>query len=201
MTAELPYPIWYIFYNLFLVLVAGVVTYGLARLLQDKRRDGGFWAMFFGLFLVWLAFFPNTIYLVAEFRHIFGFCAGEASDICSSEAWLLPVFFVYSWIGYFSFVTLLYYLQKNLYQGGFKKISLYFPVAVIPVLALGMLLGLVDRFNSYDLIFNFCIIARRAFWYLTSFDGLWLLVFYSGMMYLLFLAPGSGSKLGLKIRK
>ena len=103
------------------------------------------------LFIFWLIFFPNTAYIITDIRHLLNYCPLDSlNKVCSANAWMIIVFFTYSSFGWVSFYYLLK-LMSDLANEIFKRLRPSFFVAlIIPITSLGVLLGLLNRFNSWD---------------------------------------------------
>ncbi len=104
------------------------------------------------LFIFWLLFFPNTAYLITDVRHLLDYCPINSPDrVCVNNAWMIIFFFVYGCLGWLSF----YYILKSmssLINKIFKKISTNFFVCImIPLTSFGILFGLLNRLNSWDI--------------------------------------------------
>ena len=103
------------------------------------------------LFLFWLVVFPNSAYIITDIRHLVSYCPLNSPDkVCPDNAWMIIVFFTYASLGWVTF----YYnlkLMSNLAHEIFKWLKPYFFAAlIIPITSLGILLGLLNRFNSWD---------------------------------------------------
>lgn len=103
------------------------------------------------LFIFWLIFFPNTAYIITDIRHLLNYCPFDSlNKVCSINAWMIIVFYTYASFGWVSFYFILK-LMSNLASEIFKKLQPYFfAVLIIPITSLGVLLGLLNRFNSWD---------------------------------------------------
>lgn len=103
------------------------------------------------LFIFWLLFFPNTAYIITDIRHLLNYCPFDSPNkVCAANGWMIIVFFTYSSFGWVSFYYLLK-LMSNLANEIFSGLRPYFFAAlVIPLTSLGVLLGLLNRFNSWD---------------------------------------------------
>lgn len=103
------------------------------------------------LFIFWLLFFPNTAYIITDIRHLLNYCPLDSPDrVCPANAWMIIVFFAYSCSGWVSFYYLLK-LMSDLANEIFKKLRpQFFAALIIPLTSLGVLLGLLNRFNSWD---------------------------------------------------
>ncbi|MDP2736277.1 MAG: DUF1361 domain-containing protein [bacterium] len=103
------------------------------------------------LFIFWLLLFPNTAYIITDIRHLLNYCPVDSlSKVCPANAWMIIVFFIYSSFGWVAFYYLLK-LMSDLLSEIFSKLRPYFFAAlIIPITSLGVLLGLLNRFNSWD---------------------------------------------------
>lgn len=141
------------------------------------------------LFIFWLLFFPNTAYIITDIRHLLNYCPFDSPDkVCVANAWMIIVFFTYSSFGWVSFYYLLK-LMSNLVNEIFSSLRPdFFAVLVIPLSSLGVLLGLLNRFNSWD-VFLFPVWLSQAF--LVYFSDInyfidWLI--FTFFLYLLYFA-------------
>lgn len=103
------------------------------------------------IFIFWLLFFPNTAYIITDIRHLLNYCPIDSpNNVCSANAWMIIVFFVYSVFGWVSFYYILK-LMSDLANKIFSKLRPdFFAALIIPIASLGVLLGLLNRFNSWD---------------------------------------------------
>ncbi len=138
------------------------------------------------LFFLWGAFFPNIPYLFTEGRHLIDVCELENSRdilVCMKNSGWSTLFYAYSSLAIIPFVDSLEKISQllgKIFAGFFQKL---FPIIFIPISALGVQIGLVGRFNSWD-IFNVKklleFISSQPFifqdWLITTF-GLYV-VFY-----------------------
>lgn len=140
-------------------------------------------------FIFWLLFFPNTAYIITDIRHLLNYCPVDSpNQVCADNAWMIIVFFAYASFGWVSFYYLLK-LMSNLASEIFKGLGANFLAAlIIPVSSLGVLFGLLNRFNSWD-IFLF------PFWFLKAFFVYFLDINYfldwlifTAFLYLLYFA-------------
>ena len=106
------------------------------------------------LFIFWLLFFPNTAYLITDVRHLLDYCPINSPDrVCVNNAWMIIFFFVYGCLGWLSF----YYILKSmssLINKIFKKYQLIFVCIMIPLTSFGILFGLLNRLNSWDILWR-----------------------------------------------
>ena len=104
------------------------------------------------LFIFWLLFFPNTAYIITDIRHLLNYCPLDSPNkVCAANAWMIMFFFTYSSFGWVAFYYLLK-LMSNLANEIFRRLwPGLFAALVIPLSSLGILLGLLNRFNSWDI--------------------------------------------------
>lgn len=179
-------------WNIFLALIPCLIAWRLSTAYYLKKWGNISFMnrLFFGLtFPVWFFFFPNTAYLITDIRHLVDYC--EELDffrVCVNEAWVVPVFFTYALIG----VPTFYYALKKMTLVIEKLFGKWarrlFPLFMIPVTALGLLLGLVARFNSWEVVARPWHIAETALFYLTDKTMLNNFFAYTLMLYLIYYA-------------
>jgi len=113
------------------------------------------------LFIFWLLFFPNTAYIITDVRHLLDYCPLNSPDrVCVANAWMIIVFFVYSsfgWVSFYYLLKLMSGLVNRIFNKLFKKLPKelrlnFFAILIIPLTSLGVLLGLLNRFNSWDVL-------------------------------------------------
>lgn len=178
------YPVLVIFWNLFLAAVAVCLTYYLLFLFQKKNRN------YFSIIVVsflWLLFTPNTTYLLTDARHIIGFCPpSEFANVCVDNAWMTIFFFVFSAGGWTTFVWCLRPVRNLILKLCGEITSWVFIIASIPLMALGVLLGLVNRWNSWEIFTDPLGIFYTIFIYFTDLTYLqnWLII--SILFYILY---------------
>lgn len=160
------YPVVMIFFNVLLAALAMYVTYLLVRGFQEKKRSYPKLAI---LGLVWLIVMPNAAYIMTDARHIIGYCPiEEYGHVCAGNAWMTVFFFAYALIGWLSFIYCLRPLKRAIENKRGKNIAWLFAVIVIVLTALGVLLGLVNRWNSWDIFFNPGLLIKTIIQYLTT---------------------------------
>lgn len=147
------YPVIMIFWNLFLLLVPFFCVQSLLKLYSRTGFQKAYQKVAgIFLFLLWVLFFPNAPYIMTDLRHISGYCPGaDFTRVCPGEAWIIPVFFLYSILGWIAFVYLLNQMRGFLKTWKREKLSAFFPALIIPLVSLGVLLGLLNRFNSWEI--------------------------------------------------
>jgi uncharacterized membrane protein len=164
------YPLIGVFWNLLLL----AVPYFLCFLLDGLRRKNHlvkFYQKIFAIliFIVWLLFIPNSAYIVTDARHIMGICNQPTFyRVCISSAWMIMFFFIYATIGWISFVLLLNQMKIFIAKIFSEKTARLFIVIIIPLLSLGVLLGLINRWNSWEIFFDGGKIFKSAWLYFSS---------------------------------
>lgn len=144
------------FWNIFLALIPCLIAWRLSSAYYLKK-----WShisrlnqlLFLIIFPVWFFFFPNTAYLISDVRHLADYCDELGYlRVCADQAWVVPIFFTYALVG----VPTFYYALKKMtvvIERLFGKMTgRLFPFIMIPTTALGLLLGLVARFNSWEVV-------------------------------------------------
>lgn len=144
---------------MFLAVVPMVLAYTLAWLLGQRLKHPALKALVCGpLALVWLAFLPNTCYLLTEWRHLLFdqrwahlLDAGneDREAMLRVAKWAL-LFLAYSGVGVLLFVLAVRPMEHRLRAWNIR------PYVAAPffffLMSLGVYLGLIVRFNSWDLI-------------------------------------------------
>ena len=175
------------FWNILLALIPCFIVFRMANgfHLKGWTNIGTIpkWS-FVGLFLIWFFFFPNTAYLFSDIRHLANYCDQlDAMRICPNQAYLVPIFLSYAMVGiptfYYGLSKMSYVLSK-LFGAAVGRI---FPVLMIPLTALGVMIGLVDRFNSWDIVFHPFSIVKIALAYFLGDVMSWNLLSYTLMLY------------------
>lgn len=182
------YQITTVFWNIFLLalpLAAWLMLRKLWR--QSSLVSPGQKIAAGALFLFWLLFFPNTAYIITDIRHLLNYCPPDSPErVCKENAWMIMFFFTYASLGWLSFY---YYLSSmadllKAMIAGFKR--RLFIIGIIPLAALGVLLGLLNRFNSWDILFYPSELGRSLILYFTQADYAIDWAVFSVFLYLLF---------------
>jgi Predicted membrane protein len=123
------------------------------------------------IFFFWLIFLPNAPYLIADIRHLLDYCPENAPlNVCVSGAWEIMFFFVYSSFGWIFFVLYLNQMRALLAKIFNPRIAKIIIFAIIPLVALGVLYGLTERFNSWDFFAQPLAIFQNLLRYITSWQ-------------------------------
>jgi uncharacterized membrane protein len=108
----------------------------------------------FIVFILWLVFIPNTAYLITDVRHITGFCTKNYYNVCIENSWMIFFFFSYALIGWIMFVFSLNQMKDLIKKIKNNAFSNYFILLIIPIIALGVMVGLIDRYNSWNIFLS-----------------------------------------------
>lgn len=140
------------------------------------------------LFAFWLIFIPNTVYVISEVRHLVNYCPEiNIFKVCEQSAWMILFFFTYGLIGWVSFYYLLEQMKQLVAAIWGARAGWVFLVLMIPASALGMLLGLLHRWNSWELFLYPKLLLATIWPYFTTGNGaanwfiftVFLLIFYA----------------------
>ena len=133
-------------FNLFLALLGVVFT---QLTLRAKTRTS---QILFGI--IWLLFLPNTIYIVTDVIH---FQESFSKTQGIYQIIVVLQYFLFELIGILSFFYSLYPFEKLLHRKFPKhKIAILNGLVVFNfIIAFGLILGRVQRTNSWDVFTNF----------------------------------------------
>jgi uncharacterized membrane protein len=169
------YPVLMMAWNIFLALIPCWVAYGMLRK-KISMKSAWFWP----LFIIWFFFFPNTAYLFTMVRHLLNHCVdyNPLLRVCTEESWMVMFFFGYALIGLPTF----YYALKKMTH----LVGRCFPLVMIPFTSIGVLFGLVERFNSWDVIRNPMMIVQTGFSYFIEPDKILNLIVFTIVFYFIY---------------
>jgi uncharacterized membrane protein len=182
------YQVVTIIWNVALVLVPWAAALLLARFISKADlRKPGYKLLFVLLFGVWLIFMPNTAYIISDVRHLLNYCPVDSRfQVCEENAWTIFFFFSYAAFGWVSFVYLLRQMKTVISSLIGRWAGFVFEVMVIPVLALGVLLGLVNRWNSWELFIYPTALFKTIAIYWTESQSLTNWLIFSIFLYILY---------------
>lgn len=175
-------------WNLLLAILPCILVYELSiwvrgRTWRQSAPSARF--TFLAAFLFWLFFFPNTAYLFTLVRHLVDHCTDyNVHRVCFHEAWQVPVLFLYALMGLPTFVYSLRMMQRIFAQ--WFGSGWFLPVVIIPLTSLGILLGLFERLNTWDVVTRPFILIEKTWSYLTdpwSLLNFFVYVFVLGAIY------------------
>jgi uncharacterized membrane protein len=189
------YNILTIFWNILLALIPCITVYYLTLTVKRKKWNdfkGSEKVSFILIFLFWLFMFPNTAYLFTIVRHLVNYCEHyDKYRVCAEgTTWMVMFFFTYSAIG---LPTFYYALKKmtDVFKLLFNQMSAtVLPIIVIPLTAIGVMFGLFERFNSWDLLLNPLGILRTTFGYFTDANLLINFLIFTISLYLIYYGSG-----------
>ncbi len=156
-------PLENVLWNLFLAAVPVALAFGIARGARREMRATGKirWGLWLPLALVWLAFLPNTCYLLTEWRHYLDtlvsnpvYVQAQTNAEARVDFLLLTAFYVfYSGAGLLAFFLAIWPLDR-LTRRRLGRVGGVARALIFPLCALGVYLGLMPagRFNSWDLL-------------------------------------------------
>lgn len=154
-----PYLIRWVTWNTFLALIpvaAGYAMYALYRF--PSRRTIPVKVLMVAFGLVWLAFMPNTCYLLTEWRHFLArvghsnlYAEWHVSSTAAVELMTYTLFYMfYSGIGVLTFTLAIrpvVWLMRQV-----RLIPWVWAVPFFLLMSLGVYLGLILRLNSWDIV-------------------------------------------------
>ncbi len=146
------YPVVGVIWNIFLLLIPFSLAWFLTKYWQKNKFKRIYQQIIaLAIWFLWLLFIPNAAYIVTDVRHISGFCADTTVyKICTQNAWMIIFFFVYATVGWVALVYLLRQMRSLIVDMKGRQFGIYFIALIIPLISLGVLLGLVNRWNSWE---------------------------------------------------
>ncbi len=165
-TYSLPVVLW----NLLLLFIPfwlcrGLIRYWQSTQLKKTRQK----AAAFIIGFIWLLFIPNAAYIITDVRHLAGYCAvNSPAHVCPESVWMIIFFFTYAVIGWIALVVLLNQMRDFIKQAAGRRPALVFIIGVIPLVAAGVLLGLINRWNSWEIFLYPAAIVKSALIYVTD---------------------------------
>jgi uncharacterized membrane protein len=193
------YDVATILWNIFLAVIPFFLC-GYLINLQHHKKFKKIRYRILGLIIgfLWLISIPNTAYIINDIRHITDFCPPSLNHICAENAWMIMFFFSYGTIGWILFVYSINQMKLFLNEFKLNKFNDYFSYIAVPLIALGVLLGLVDRFNSWEIF----IYPRELFGslikYLTDWQYFKNWLIFTLFLYILYF---SGNMIFIPIKK
>lgn len=185
------YGVAYILWNLLLLIIPFFICAGLI-LYTQKTKLKTFKHKSIALLLAafWLLFIPNTAYVIADVRHISGFCglSDEAYRNCTQNSWMILFFYIYASIGWVAMVLLINQMKDYIKSLWGKQAARWFQFVIIPVITVGVLLGLINRWNSWDVFIFPTAIFSDAWRYLSQEPFIKNFIIFSIWFYILYFA-------------
>lgn len=157
-----------VFWNLTLVLLTYYLFFAAQYVIKKSKKTWRAW-LFWPVFAVWYLFLPNTLYLVTDVRHLLDYCPRNSYlDVCLHGTWMIFFFFIYALIGWLTFYHLMekmFDLLKTNYGKIVAKIFRHFSLIIMP---LAIMLGLVNRLNSWQMFSHPTQVLRTIASYFTE---------------------------------
>ncbi len=146
------YSIGDIFWNLSLIIFTYYLFYTFKYLLFQKDNKLKSFLLIL-VFIAWYTFLPNTLYLLTDIRHLLDYCPRNSYlDMCAQNSWMLFVFFAYAMIGWLTFYHLTTKMLNLINKYINKHLGTFFLHFTLIIMPLGVLIGLIHRFNTWNLI-------------------------------------------------
>jgi uncharacterized membrane protein len=174
-------------WNLFLAALPVFFGRALARRLEAGGPRSA-WIATFALGAAWLAFLPNAPYLLTDFRHfVLGSRWRELAEVAPSDpaalrataAWGL-VFASYAALGGVLMVAAIRPVERALEARGLSARALR--AVLFPLVALGVWIGLIPRFNSWDLLTRPMDVVGSALWAVTHLPTAVCIAVFAGVL-------------------
>jgi len=145
-------------WDTYLAAIPVALAYLIAYLAARTKRNVLVTAAIWILGLVWLAFLPNTCYLLTEWRHYLVKLASSNMHLRASvdpvvtlKLMVYTAFYsCFSGIGMLAFALAIRPLARLVAKRGLKRWALAVPLFLM--VSVGVYLGLILRFNSWDLV-------------------------------------------------
>ncbi len=155
-------PVPSVLWNLFLAVIPVALAFTIARGVRRERQHTGTvqWLLWGPLAAVWLAFLPNSCYLLTEWRHYFETLtqsplyaqAHQSGDGRIDFFFVTGFYLLYSGTGLLAFFLAVWPLDR-LTRPRLGRLGAVLRPLIFPLCALGVYLGLMrGRFNSWDLL-------------------------------------------------
>ncbi len=140
--------------------------------------------------LLWFSFLPNTLYILTDLRHL-----PEQWNAMSpfGKLGLAGQYILYELIGLSSFLLAVYPLEKTLLRSRWRENKMLLPFLLITVnffIGFGMVLGRVQRLNSWDIFLDAPKVIHASFHIVSSLELLLLGVLFgvvANSVYFLFI--------------
>jgi uncharacterized membrane protein len=173
-------------------IILAIVPFFFFLLLHDlwektalKKYPQKILAVVIGFF--WFIFLPNAAYLIVGVRHLLNFCpADSANSVCVAGTWQIMIFFIYGLLGWIFFAVLLARMRRLLAKIFSAKFSRWAVIVIIPFVSLGVLSGLTERFNSWDVFYRPLAILQNLLRYMTDWEYFRNFLVFSVGLYILY---------------
>ena len=129
--------------------------------------------------LLWFFFLPNTLYILTDLRYL----PEQWHALHSSGKIALALqYLLYEMLGVSSFLLALYPLEKLLVRSHWRKKQVVLTICLIVVnfcIGFGIVLGRVQRLNSWDIFVNVPNVIEASFQIVSSVELMLLVVLFS----------------------
>ena len=138
------------------------------------------------IFGLWFFLFPNIPYLFTGLRHISDICIPyRGAFACNEFPEAIMGVFLYVYIGIIIYFVSLDFVRSFIEKLFSRKIAIIFIIIYLPICALGILLGQIERFNSWNLVHEPFSIVISSLEYFTL-DRVFELISYSISLYIVY---------------
>jgi len=182
------YPLIGVLWNIFLLSIPVFLLIFLKKIYKKNKFKSFFEKILaFFVFFLWLIFMPNSAYLITDVRHLLDYCPVDSSyRVCSENSWMILFFFIYASVGWISFVYFLEQMRFFLIKVFNKKIEFFFIFTIIPLVSLGVLLGLLMRRNSWDLFIRPLEVLKELLLFFTNGIYFFNFIFFTISFFVLY---------------
>ncbi len=132
-------------WNLFLALIPLVLSFWLFRV--AKLRSVAWWIVLF----LFVAFLPNAPYVLTDLIHLV-YDIQRIDSLLFNTLVIIPKYVLFIGIGFEAYVLSLINLGDYLKRQGLSHWVLQVEMALHGLCAIGVYLGRIERFNSWDLM-------------------------------------------------
>ena len=181
-----------VFWNLFLAAIPVALGYLLTWVLDLQQKKKALVLLAVPVGLAWLVFLPNTCYLLTEWRHLLFDARWEElldrahvdrNAMLRVAAWSLW-FLVYSGAGVLLFALSIRPVERWLRSR--KASTVVFAPFFFTLVSLGVYLGLIKRYNSWDLVQKPLTIWNSVLDALTTVPLLTAILVFAAILWMLY---------------
>jgi len=155
---QLTYLFHWVTWNTFLAVIPVAAGYAIHLLAEKPGRSGLKTALMVLFAAVWLAFLPNTCYLLTEWRHFLSrvgythlYARWHVDAAAALDLMVYTLFYLcYSGIGALTFALAVRPVARLLKEEG--AVLWIWGMPFFLLMSVGVYLGLVLRYNSWDLV-------------------------------------------------
>jgi len=168
-------------YNFILALIPVIAGYLFILIKKSPLR------VLYGV--IWFLFLPNTIYIITDILHML-----EQFPSIGSEQKIILVlqYAVFEMLGLTAFILAMYPFEKLLLGSSWKRYSFYLIVLINFLVGFAIVLGRIDRVNSWEVVSNPTRVAMAVWHTVSSVESMLLVVLFglfANFFYFLFRRP------------